>query len=98
MSSIRMAGNSTSQYDPRRSNGRVGADAGRALRRRRRFARAGRAVAHGRLVVLVALGAPASIAAAALLYQLVERPFMTRPASAPAPLPTAAPAPRVGGA
>ena len=55
-------------------------------------------VAHGRLVVLVALGAPASIAAAALLYQLVERPFMTRPASAPAPLPTAAPAPRVGGA
>jgi peptidoglycan/LPS O-acetylase OafA/YrhL len=49
-------------------------------------------------VVLVALGAPASIAAAALLYQLVERPFMTRPASAPAPLPTAAPAPRVGGA
>ena len=35
-------------------------------------------VAHGRLVVLVALGAPASIAAAALLYQLVERPFMTR--------------------
>jgi peptidoglycan/LPS O-acetylase OafA/YrhL len=55
-------------------------------------------VAHGRLVVLVALGAPASIAAAALLYQLVERPFMTRPASAPAPLPTAAPAPRIGGA
>ena len=55
-------------------------------------------VAHGRLVVLVALGAPASIVAAALLYQLVERPFMTRPASAPAPLPTAAPAPRVGGA
>jgi peptidoglycan/LPS O-acetylase OafA/YrhL len=55
-------------------------------------------VGHGRLVVLVALGAPASIAAAALLYQLVERPFMTRPASAPAPLPTAAPAPHVGGA
>ena len=51
---------------------------------------------------LVAAGAGAivagSIAAAALLYQLVERPFMTRPASAPAPLPTAAPAPRVGGA
>jgi peptidoglycan/LPS O-acetylase OafA/YrhL len=55
-------------------------------------------LADGRLGVLLVLGAPASIAAAAVLYELVERPFMQRRASAPALRRPAAPAPRAPGA
>jgi peptidoglycan/LPS O-acetylase OafA/YrhL len=54
-------------------------------------------LAHGHLPVLLGLGLPASIAAAAVLYELVEKPFMRPRTTAPALPQSAARAPSAPG-
>ena len=86
-------GNSTSRYDPRRRQGinGLGLQGGGfgAADFARRLQRSIAAAAAWRLGGIVR---PLYVPVRA------ESRFMTRPASAPAPLPTAAPAPRAGGA